>query len=170
MQFQVGDRVVHPVHGVGKVKSITRLRFVGDKALPYYEVVAGATTVWVPVESEGLPRLRAVVSKAALAECRRLLASDPIPLDKSHRVRQGEISTRLKDGSLAARCAVVRDMRAYSWTKPLGEVEDALLKRIANAVYDEWAASEGVAAHAAMLEIEALLDKSRLAWMPDEAD
>ncbi len=168
MQFQVGDQVVHPVHGVGKVKSIKRQQFAGNKAAPYYEVVTGVTTVWVPVESEGLPRLRAIVSKAALAECRHLLASNPLPLDKSHRIRQVELSSRLKDGSLAARCAVVRDMRAFSWTKPLGEVEDALLKRIANAVYDEWAASEGVAANAAMLEIEALLDQSRLAWMPDE--
>ncbi len=170
MQFQVGDRVVHPVHGVGKVKSITRLRFAGDQALPYYEVVTGAATVWVPVESEGLPRLRAIVSKASLAECRRLLASNPIPLARSHKIRQVEISTRLKDGSFPARCAVVRDLRAHSWTKPLGEVEDALLRRISNAVCDEWAASEGVAARKAMIEIEALLDKSRPAGMPDEGD
>jgi CarD family transcriptional regulator len=170
MQFQVGDRVVHPIHGVGKVKSITQLGFVGDRVLPYYEVVTGAATVWVPVESEGLPRLRAIVSKASLAECRRLLTSDPTPLARSHKIRQVEISTRLKDGSLPSRCAVVRDLRAHSWTKPLGEVEDALLRRIANAVRDEWAASEGVAANKAMLEIEALLDKSRLAWMPDKGD
>jgi CarD family transcriptional regulator len=170
MQFQVGDRVVHPVHGVGTVKSITRQRFAGDKALPYYEVVTGGPTVWVPVDIQGLTRLRAIVSKASLAECRRLLLSDPVPLDKNHKLRQVQISTRLKDGSLPARCAIVRDLRARSWSKPLGEAEDALLKRISNAVCDEWAASEGIAVHSAMLEVEALLDKSRLAWMPDEAD
>lgn len=170
MEFQVGDRVVHPVHGVGIVKSIKRQQFAGNKAAPYYEVVTGAATVWVPVETEGLPRLRAIVSKASLAECRRLLLSDPIPLDKSHKIRQVEISTRLKDGSLPARCTVVRDLRAYSWTKQLGEVEDALLKRIAHAVCDEWAASAGIAVNLAMIEIETLLDKSRLARMPDEGD
>jgi CarD family transcriptional regulator len=170
MEFQVGDRVVHAVHGVGTVKSIKRQQFAGNKEAPYYEVVTGASTVWVPVDTPGLPRLRAIVSKASLAECRRLLMSDPIPLDKSHKLRQIEISIRLKDGSLPARCAVVRDLRAYSWTKPLGEVEDALLRRIANAVCDEWAASAGIAARAALIEIETLLDKSRLAWMPDEGD
>ncbi len=168
MQFQVGDRVVHPIHGVGTVKSITRQRFVGDKALPYYEVVTGAATVWVPVDTQGLPRLRAIVSKASLAECRRLLISDPVRLDRNHKLRQVEISTRLKDGSLSARCAVVRDLRAYSWRKPLGETEDTLLRRISSAIRDEWAASAGIGVNKASIEIEALLDQSRLAWMPDE--
>ncbi len=170
MQFHIGDRVVHPVHGVGTVKSITRQQFVGDEALPYYEVVTGGPTVWVPVDMQGLTRLRAIVSKASLAECRRLLLSDPVRLNKSHKIRQVEISTRLKDGSLPARCAIVRDLRAYSWSKPLGEIEDALLRRISNAVYEEWAASEGIAVHTALLEIETLLDKAREARMPEESD
>ncbi len=168
MQFQVGDRVVHRVHGVGTVKSITRQQFVGDEALPYYEVVTGAATVWVPVDTQGLPRLRAIVSKASLAACRRLLISDPVPLDKKHKLRQVEITTRLKDGSLPARCAMIRDLRAHGRNKPLGETEDALLRRISTAVRDEWAASEGIAVNMAMIEIEALLDKSRLDRMPEE--
>ncbi len=168
MQFQIGDRVVHPVHGVGTVKSITQQQFVGDKERPYYEVVTGGPTVWVPVDAQGLPRLRAVVSKASLAECRRLLTSDPVPLDKNHKLRQIEISTRMKDGSLRARCAIVRDLRAHSWARPLGEAEDALLRRISNAVCDEWAASEGIAVNSALREIEALLNRARLASAPSE--
>lgn len=168
MEFQIGDRVVHPVHGVGTVKSITRQQFAGNKVVPYYEVVTDAATVWVPVDPEGPARLRAIVPKASLAECRRLMMSQPIPLHKNHKLRQVEISTRLKDGSLPARCTVVRDLRAYCWSKPLGEAEDARLKRISHAVCDEWAASAGIAVNAALIEIEALLAKSRLAWMPDE--
>ncbi len=163
MEFRVGDRVVHSIHGVGTVKSIKRQQFAGDKPSPYYEVVTAASTVWVPASLEGA-KLRAVASQASLAECRRLLLRDPIPLDKSLKVRQLEISTRLKDTSLAARCALLRDLRARGWAKPLGETEDALLKRISAVVYDEWAASAGVAANAAVVEVENQHTRSRQVW------
>ncbi len=167
MRFRIGERVVHPVHGVGTVKSISQQRFVGEKALPYYEVVTGGPTVWVPVNSQGTANLRGISPKASLNECRSLLMSHPVRLDKNHRVRQVEIATRLKDGLLPARCAVVRDLRAQSWSKPLGVTEQDLLRRISKAVCDEWAASDGVSTAHALDEIEDLLKEGRLSWVSD---
>jgi RNA polymerase-interacting CarD/CdnL/TRCF family regulator len=167
LQFQVGDQVVDPVDGVGTVKSITPQRFVGEKFLPYYEVVTGGPTVWVPVDAQALRR---ITSKAGLAKCRRVLCSAPVPLDKNRQMRQVEIARRLKGGLLPARCALVRDLSAQSWSRPLGAIEGDLLKRISKAVFEEWAASEGVPVQTAVREIEGLLQRARLAWGPDEGD
>ncbi len=159
MEFQVGDQVVHPFHGVGTVKSITEQQFVGAKAYPYYEVVNGGLTVWIPVGTPGSTGLRSITTKASLEGCRSLLTSAPIPLDKNFRIRQIEIEARLKDGSFPARCAMVRDLTAQSRLRPLTANEDALLKRILTAVCDEWAASDGVSNLTALHEIEGLLQE-----------
>jgi CarD family transcriptional regulator, regulator of rRNA transcription len=170
MRFRIGERVVHPVHGVGTVKSISQQRFVGEKALPYYEVVTGGPTVWVPVNTQGTTKLRGISSKASLNECRSLLMSHPVRLDKNHRVRQVEIAMRLRGGLLPARCAVVRALRAQSWSKPLGATEQDLLRRISKAVCDEWAASDRVSTARALNEIEDLLRDAHLAWSPQEGE
>ncbi len=164
MQFQIGDRVVHRIHGVGTVRAIRGQRFAGDRRCRTMRSSLRHHRLGT-VDGEGPQSLRAIVPKTSLAECRRLLMSEPVVLDQNHKLRQAEISTRLKDGSLLARCAIVRDLRALSRFKALGEAEDALLSKIARVVCEEWAASAGIAAKTAMQEIESLL--ARASRIPD---
>ena len=157
MQFRVGDQVVHPVYGVGRVKTLTQQRFAGEKARKYYEVMAGGLTVWVPIDEEGSTVLRGVAPKDSLDECRRLLKGRPLHFSKDRQVRQLEIASRLEGRLLPALCEIVRDLRADGLRKPLGAGEQALLKKCFKALCDEWAASEAVTEQTALHEIESLL-------------
>lgn len=159
MQFQIGDRVVHPVYGVGTVMRFTKQQFVKERVQQYYEVVTGShgTQVWVPIDEQGSTVLRGIASKHSLGECRRLLSSAPVPLDKDRKIRQLEIAARLKGGLLPALCEMVRDLRARSQKIPLGTVEETLLRKTFKALCEEWAASDGVSPANALSEIEDLL-------------
>jgi len=157
MQFQIGDQVVHPVYGVGTVKTLTKQRFAGEKVRQYYEVATGGPTVWVPINEQGSTVLRGIALKKSLGACRQLLSSVPVPLVKDRKARQLEIATRLQGGLLPALCEMVRDLRAQSQRKPLGITEDDLLRKTFKALCDEWAASDGVTAQTALHEIETLL-------------
>ncbi len=163
MQFQIGDRVVHPVHGVGTVMQCSEQQFGGAKARQYYEVVTGSfsTRLWVPINEQGSTVLRGIASKHSLGECRRLLSSVPVPLDNDRKVRQLEIAARLKSGLLPALCEMVRDLRARSQKASLGASEQTLLRKISNALCEEWAAADGVSAASALREIEDLLQAGR---------
>jgi len=161
MQFQVGDKVVHPVHGVGTIKTFTKRLFIGGKARQYYEVITGGATIWVPINGQGSSVLRRIAPKDSLNECRRLLRGRPVPLDKDRQLRQLEIVTRLKGRLLPELCEMVRDLRARSRQKPLGMTEDNLLRKISKALCDEWAAVDGVTAQAALDEIESLLQEKQ---------
>ena len=168
MQFQIGDQVVHPVHGVGTVKTISTQHFGTGQKRQYYEVAAESVTVWVPIDDKGTTVLRGIAPKHSLHECRRLLSSDPVPLDKSPKIRQLEIAERLSGGLLPALCETVRDLTALSAQRPLPASEDRLLKRIYKALCDEWAAAEGVRAQDALHEIEDLLHAAREPQSPAE--
>jgi CarD family transcriptional regulator len=157
MQFQVGDRVVHPVHGVGIIKTFSKQLLSGEKAHEYYQVTTGTATVWVPINAEGFAGLRKIAPKESLNECRRLLRGRPVPLDQDRQLRQLEIAKRLKGRLLPELCEMVRDLRARSRQKPLGITEDNLLRKIYKALCDEWAAVDGVTNQTALHEIESLL-------------
>ncbi len=159
MQFQVGDRVVHPVHGVVTVEGFSEQRFAGNTPRHYYQVAAGSLTVWVPLDDRGATVLRRLASKDTLNMCRRLLKSRPGSLDKDRRVRQSEITNRLRSAGLTGLSEIVRDLTALSWRQPLGKSEQDLLKKARKALSEEWAAVDGVTATTALGEIEALLQE-----------
>lgn len=161
MQFQIGDQVVHPVHGIGTIKTFSKQLFLSNKPLEYYQVIAGTSTLWVPINDQGSTVLRKIASKESLDECRKVLRRKPIPLDRDRKIRELEIAHLLKDRLLPALCETVRDLRAHSQQKPLGSIENELLKRTFKALCDEWAASSGVPLKIALDEIEALLQAGR---------
>jgi CarD family transcriptional regulator len=166
LQFQIGDQVVHPVHGVGTVKAYGKKQFGGATMRDYYEVATNGPTVWVPIDEQGHTVLRGIAAKASLAKCRHLLLGAPIPFDKQHKIRQLEIIARLKGGLLPAVCEMVRDLRARSSESTLGVTEKTLLRRLSKALYDEWAASAGVTPASAAGEIEDLLKEGSISWIP----
>lgn len=159
MQFQIGDRVVHPVHGVGTIKTFSKQLFIGEKVQEYYQVIAGTATVWVPINDQGSTVLRKIAAKESLNECRRLLKRHPGPLDRDRKIRGLELAQLLKDKLLPALCETVRDLKAYSQQTHLGITESELLKKTFKALCDEWAASDGVTAKIALGEIESLLQQ-----------
>lgn len=170
MQFQVGARVVHPVHGVGTVKALTEQQFSGATKRRYYEVTTEGPTVWVPIDKHGHSVLREIASKASLAECRDALSGHPLPFDSQRQVRQQEIAERLKSGLLPALCEMVRDLRARNWGTTLGVTEQDVLRRISRMLCDEWAAAAGVSHAHALGEIEDLLHEGSLSWIPSAGE
>lgn len=157
MQFQIGDQVVHPVYGVGRITTFSEQRFVGAIARPYYEVTHSRAIAWVPIDEQGQTVLRSIAPKSSLKGCRKLLKGAPVPLSKNRQQRQHTIAHYLEGRSLAALCHIVRDLRAESRLKPLGSIESELLHKTFQALCEEWAASDGVTSQVAIQEIESLL-------------
>ena len=157
MGLKIGDRVVHPVYGIGSVKSLGNSPMGGREARPCYQVATASATVWVPIDSADATGLRLLTSKSELTQCRSLLKSRPGSLNVHYQKRHIELETRLKSGSLTAVCQVVRDLTALSRKKALTTFEGTLLKKTFKALAEEWAAADGVTTAKASQEIEGLL-------------
>jgi RNA polymerase-interacting CarD/CdnL/TRCF family regulator len=73
------------------------------------------------------------------------------------------LKDRLKEGTLTARCEVVRDLTAFGWHKPLyGPIAD-FQRMVLDVLCQEWAAVKGIIQAEASHEIDGLLKKGRAA-------
>ena len=162
MPIEVGDRVIHPQHGLGQVTNLVVKQFVEGEKRPFYEISFPGSTLWVPLNlsTSGIRRL---TGKSEIASCRRVLKASAVPLKDDYRLRQIELNDHLKEGTLTARCEVVRDLTAYGWHKPLSGSVAAFLQTTLDVLCQEWAAVEGITPAEASTEIQSLLEKGKRA-------
>ena len=161
MKFDIGDRVVHPQHGVGYVANLEEKQFEPHASRMYYVVLIPDTTLWVPVDflTSGLRKLSI---KSDLDQCRQVLQSEPHPL-KPDRGLLAVLAGRINQGSIIAHCEVVRDLSAYGWHKSLfGPMAD-FQRIILNVLCQEWALVEGISQVEASHEVNVLLKMGRVA-------
>jgi CarD family transcriptional regulator len=158
MDYQPGDYVVHPIHGVGQIVSIQVMEFVENKQTLFYQVGFEGMTVWVQVEDHG--GLRALTTKADLYHYRRILESPPESLGRDFRDRKKKLEARLQNHSFQILCEVVRDLYALSKEKTLNNYESRLFRNKRLSLQQEWAFSSGIPVEEMFLLIDEMLQKS----------
>ena len=168
MTMHIGDRVVHPRHGLGNVMKVDERQFEPGVTRQYYEVSVSGSTVWVPLDlhSSGLRKLSA---KREIAHCREILKSSAGPLGDNLRLWQSELSSRLKLGTIGAHCEVVRDLSAAHRRKRLSGAIAVFMQVTQDVLCQEWAMVEGITLSEAGHEIGFLLEKSRLSMSVSKA-
>jgi CarD family transcriptional regulator len=155
--FEIGETVVHPQHGVGKIVKLEEREFERGKTRRYYEIsIPDGSTVWVPVDLSDTG-LRRLASQRALADCRRILTSQPLPLNEDGHFRQSELVAHLKKGTIAAQCEVVRDLSSFVARKPAYGAITNFREAVLRVLCQEWALVEGITTSEAAYEINSLL-------------
>ena len=111
MQFSVGDKVVHPYHGPGRVVSVVRRELL-DGAKRYYviDIPGQELTVHIPEDSAQALGVRLAISESGLPRVLRTLRARPRPLPEDYKVRQEQICAELKTRQALKLARVVRDL------------------------------------------------------------
>jgi CarD family transcriptional regulator len=122
--YAVGDKVVCPQHGAGKITMIEPREVLGrQREYLTIQILHSHMTVMVPVESAGRTGLRKVVQADVLDEVLEVLRGEPtaMPKDWSHRYRHNR--GKLKTGDIFEVAEVVRNLAIRDAAKdlPLGE-------------------------------------------------
>lgn len=164
MGFNAGDNVVHPTHGVGRIVRLEE-RELGASGLRWYYVLAiGTSTIWMPVPADGSTTLRAVTDPQDLEHYRLTLSGQPTLLNRDYKKRQLDLIERLTHSSFQVICEIVRDLSALGWSKPMGETDANMLKKVQDNLRREWAVATGQSPQEATQEVEALLKAGRVAY------
>ena len=114
MTFQVGEVVVHPAHGPGRVVRIGSLSFLGgDKQYYSIRLLDGSETqVWVPVREARERGVRRPIQSSDLDEIWKLLRARPRELPSDHQERYGVVRESVENGNVMQIAKALRDL---SW-------------------------------------------------------
>lgn len=167
-EFEVGNWIVHPIYGVGKISKIEEKR-VNKTASEYYRVEADETTYWIPVDSVENSRVRKVISRSAFRRAVRLLKKKPEQMDANYKQRQSRIKKVLSEGLLRATIRLIRDLWARNRKKNLNDTERTALRTIMDNLAAEWAVVESISPKEATQEITRLLSQNQMQTSTEEA-
>jgi CarD family transcriptional regulator len=113
MQFSVGDAVVHPHHGPGRITGMERRELLDGKKMYYeIEIPVQELSVYLPRRSMEDMGVRPAMSRSRLPIVLDKLRSQPRTLPNDYKERQAEVWEQLKTGLVMQLAEAVRDL---SW-------------------------------------------------------
>lgn len=128
MQLSVGDRVVYPRHGMGRIRRLENLDLVeGFERYYVIDIPDQGLTVRVPVRKVEELGVRPVMSTAMLAQVLDTLCGRPGLLAEDHRKRQEWVRERLETGRPLRIAEIVRDLTWHERRAHLTKADSALL-------------------------------------------
>lgn len=99
--YQVGDRVVHPMHGAGIIESIVQERLGGQLGSYYvFRMPSGGLTLKIPTGSCGAIGVRALSTSGRIREVLSAIPGLEIDRTTNWNRRYRENLNRLKSGDL----------------------------------------------------------------------
>ena len=140
--FQVNQKVVYPLQGVGQIMAITERVFKG-KPTQYYQIFLPVTdmTVMIPVAKAVEIGIRCIVPKEKAQEAFEIIASDFEPVTADWKMRYQMNLDHLKSGDITDIALVVRNLYHRSKVKELPILERKLYDSAMKLLIDEIAFS-----------------------------
>ena len=109
--YQVGDRVVHPMHGAGIIESIVQERLGGQLGSYYvFRMPSGGLTLKIPTGSCGAIGVRALSTSGRIREVLRAIPGLEIDRTTNWNRRYRENLDRLKSGDLLEVARVIKGL------------------------------------------------------------
>lgn len=154
--FNIGDRVVYPMHGAGVIESIEEREILGQKQKYYImKMPVGDIQVMVPTASAEKVGLREVIHCEDADKVLGVLSSEQTAMNTNWNKRYRENMDRIKNGKILEVAEVVKNLAHKSSDKGLSAGEKKLYNNAKQILISELVlANQGTKA-----EVEALIDE-----------
>jgi len=140
MDFAVGDGVMYPSRGAGKITGVEQLELVeGYEDYYVIDIPSGRLTVRIPTSRATDLGLRPVMSQASLDQVLKTLGSKPSNLADDYKVRQQKVEEDLKTGRPLLLAQVIRDLTNRLQQTYLTKKDGDLLSHARDLLADEMA-------------------------------
>jgi CarD family transcriptional regulator len=143
VEFEVGEKVIYPNHGIGVVESI-QTRPVGGGQVSLYElrILANDSRVWVPQDNADGVGLRPVIRPSDVRKIFNLLGDGKVEQLSNWKGRFKENSDKMRTGSLYEVAVVLKGLTCLSRKKALSFREKRMLERAKFLLVSEIAEAE----------------------------
>jgi CarD family transcriptional regulator len=144
VDFQVGEKVIYPNHGIGVVESIqTRSTPTGKISLYQLRILANDSRVWIPQQNANGVGLRHTITTSDVRKIFIMLSDDKIDQHSNWKGRFKENSEKMRTGSLYEVAVVLKGLSFLSRKKALSFREKRMLDRAKFLLISEIAEVEG---------------------------
>ena len=153
--FNVGDKIVYPMHGAGVIDSIEEKDILGKKQSYYILKMPGEVKVMVPTAKAEEVGVRNIIDKSSAEKVIGILEKDETEMDKNWNKRYRDNMDKMKSGDIYEVADVVRNLAFKQ--KEKGGLSTGEKKMFSNA--RQILISELVLAeHASEEEVEKMID------------
>lgn len=142
--YQVGDRVVHPMHGAGIIESIVQEQLGGQLGSYYvFRMPSGGLTLKIPTGSCGAIGVRALSTSGRIREVLSAIPGLEIDRTTNWNRRYRENLNRLKSGDLLEVARVIKGLMWRDREKGLSNGERKMLHSAKQILVSEVVLVEG---------------------------
>jgi CarD family transcriptional regulator len=132
LQFKVGEKVVHPAHGVGVIMGVVKKEIAGAMQTLYelriLDEKRGEQKVYVPTSMVGAVGLREIISEKEANQVYEILKERSFAVDeKTWNRRYRSYDEKIKSGSVFEIAEVLRDLYLLKQQKDLSFGERKML-------------------------------------------
>ena len=152
--FNVGDKIVYPMHGAGTIDAIEEKDILGEKQNYYIIKMPGEVKVMVPISKAGDIGVRSVIDKAEAGKVLEVLEANETEMSNNWNKRYKENMEKMKSGSIYEVADVVRNLSYKQKEKGLSTGEKKMLNNAKQILVSELVLTE----HATQDEIEQMVD------------
>lgn len=129
MTFQIGDKVVYPMHGAGVIENIEEKEVLGTKQRYYImHMPIGDMKVMIPIDSVEEVGLRPVIDKELVPKVFAILQGDQSEMSSNWNHRYRENLEKIRSGDIREVAEVVRNLSIRDAEKGLSTGERKMLE------------------------------------------
>ncbi|MDQ4076974.1 MAG: hypothetical protein M3220_12100 [Chloroflexota bacterium] len=111
MDYEVGDKVMHPAHGAGQITAVKDIELVeGFEHYYEIEIPSESLTLNIPMRKMDDVGIRPVMKETRLERVLEILAGVPEELSDNYKARQAGIRNKIRTGHPLKLAEAVRDM------------------------------------------------------------
>ena len=160
LEFEVGDKVIYPNHGVGVVKRIETKTILGTTCGFYsLRMASSDTTVLVPIDNVEGVGLRGAIAGTEVKKLFILLGNGKIDYHQNWKGRFKDNSDKMRTGSIYDVIDVLKNLNFLSQTKNLSFREKRMLDRARFLVVSEVSEVTSEASDAVEEKVNKALDR-----------
>ena len=151
--FNVGDKVVYPMHGAGVIDAIEEKDILGTKQAYYILKMPGEVKVMVPTAKAEEIGVRNIIDKDSAEKVFRVLESDETEMSMNWNKRYRDNMEKMKSGDIYKIADVVRNLSFKQKEKGLSTGEKKMLNNAKQILVSELVLTE----HSTQDEIEKMV-------------
>ena len=152
--FNIGDKIVYPMHGAGTIDAIEEKNILGEKQNYYIIKMPGEVKVMVPTDKAEEVGVRSVIGKDEAAKVMSVLGQNETEMSQNWNKRYRDNMDKMKSGDIYEVADVVRNLSFKQKEKGLSTGEKKMLNNAKQILVSELVLAE----HASQEEVEQLVE------------